>query len=263
MEDHIETMLKKYRSLDGGIKTSIRKAYEIYVKAASSINGRILENSKPFIECDPVELVIAFHDLGKCTGKNQESLRKNCTAPYHEVVSAASLYALSISIDKDFGFISVLPHIMAILLHHHSMRSIEDILDTACKSKLYWDNDSQNIAECVKISLKVDCPDLRQYIASSTWISHISRSISEISKVIRLIRSLRGVRGQGAIIPYFVYRSAVMIAGVISILDRYAASINRSCGRVSEEDIDRDVREYIRRRQAFMEASRSLSIGGG
>jgi hypothetical protein len=53
-----------------------------------------------------------------------------------------------------------------------------------------------------------------------------------------------------------------MITGIISILDRYAASINRWCGKISEEDLDRDVKEYLRRRRALMEASRALSIGG-
>jgi hypothetical protein len=61
---------------------------------------------------------------------------------------------------------------------------------------------------------------------------------------------------------YLVYRGAVMITGIISILDRYAASINRWCGKISEEDLDRDVKEYLRRRRAFMEASRASDIGG-
>jgi len=267
MEDHITSMLKKYRSLDKGVKTSIRKAYEIYiehVKAALSINGRIVENSKLLIGCDPVELVIAFHDLGKCTEKNQESLREKCTAPYHEIISAASLYAFSIFIDKNFGLISALPHIMAILLHHHSMRSIKDILDTASKSKLYWDKDSENMAECAKISFKIDCPDLAQYIDNPMWISNISGYIRALPNVISKMELLRGgdrskVRNE---LYYLVYRVAVMITGVISILDRYAASVNRSCGRISEDDLDRDVKEYLRRRGAFIEASRTLSVGG-
>ncbi len=267
MEDHIESMLKRYRSLDMGVKTSIRKAYEMYiehVKAALSINERIVENLKPLIGCDPVELVIAFHDLGKCTKENQESLRERCTAPYHEIISAASLYAFSISIDKDFGPISVLPHIMAILLHHHSMRSIRDILDKSSWGRQYWDVDSLDIiAECAKISLRIDCLDLRPYLANSMWISYISRYISEISEVISFVERLRGMSNRKVYdIPYLIYRNAVMITGIISILDRYAASVNRSCGKISEEDLDRDVKEYIRRRGAFIEASKALSIGG-
>ncbi len=255
-------MLKKYRSLDEGVKSAISKAYEMIVeaiRATFSIDENV-KNISPLIKCDPVEIVIAFHDLGKCTKKNQESLRERCTAPYHEIISAASLYAFSVSIDRKFGLISALPHIIAILLHHHSMRSIKDIINKASRDKLYWDNDSENMVECAKISLGVNCPDLTPYIANPTWISNIPKYISELPKIIGVMEKPRGTNRNN--LYYLVYRGAVMITGIISILDRYAASINRWCGEISEEDLDRDVKEYLRRRRALMEASRALSIGG-
>lgn len=270
MEDHIGSMLKRYRSLDSSVKNSIRKAYEIYIetaietikaKAANSVNLST-SNISQLIRCDPVELVIALHDLGKCTKKNQERLRERCTAPCHEIISAASLYAFSLSIDRSFGLIMALPHIMAILLHHHSIRSVRDLFSkdkpgATCESNLYLDNDLQNIVECAKISLKVSCPDLVPYIDNPMQLSKLPKYISDLPNILTSISNML------PIVFHSAYRVAVMITGIISILDRYAASVNRSCGGISEEDLDRDVKEYLKRREAFIEASRALNIGGG
>ncbi|MEM4971937.1 MAG: CRISPR-associated endonuclease Cas3'' [Sulfolobales archaeon] len=268
MEDHVGSMLEAYRSLDDVVKSSIRGIYGEYidlVKAlANTSNANIdLEGVADLQSCDPVELVIAFHDLGKCTRRSQESLRNRCTAPNHEIVSAASLYAFSISINKDFGFIVVLPHIMAILLHHHPIRSIKDILSSVSKIKLFENSDSPSVIECAKISLDKACPVLAKYVSDAKWTSNISKLINELSKIINFVENLR--KGNNPIakeIPLLVYRIAVMITGIISVLDRYAASINRSCGRISEEHLDKDVSEYFRRRRAFAEASNALSARG-
>lgn len=63
-------------------------------------------------------------------------------------------------------------------------------------------------------------------------------------------------------IAVLAYGVAVRITGVLSILDRYSASINRSCGRLTEEDLERDVAEYLERRRAISEARRILESLG-
>jgi CRISPR-associated endonuclease Cas3-HD len=255
MEDHIGKMLEVYRTHLNMVGLTVRNAYNNYIKdlemllSKRGIKTLDLGDATEIIECDPVELSIALHDVGKCTQRNQDSLRERCTAPHHEAISAAYLINLAISLDSQWGPLLALPHAIAILLHHHPMRSIEEVLSKAHTIRVD-EKDVACVSKCASEALKKTCSKLASNIIADRLIDEIPNLLFIINYMFR--------RSETAEIAIPAYGVALRITGVLSILDRYSAGINRSCGVVSEKDLDRSIVEYLRRKRAFVEASRIL-----
>jgi len=255
MEDHIGKMLEVYRTHLNMVRLTVRNAYNNYIKdlemllSKRGIKTLDLGYATEIIECDPVELSIALHDVGKCTQRNQDRLRERCTAPHHEAISAAYLINLAISLDSQWGPLLALPHAIAILLHHHPMRSIEEALSKAHTIRVD-EKDVACVSKCASETLKKTCSKLASSIIADRLIDKIPNLLSIINYMFR--------HSETAEIAIPAYGVALRITGVLSILDRYSAGINRSCGVVSEKDLDRSIVEYLRRKRAFVEASRIL-----
>ncbi len=255
MEDHIGKMLEVYRTHLNMVGLTVRNAYNNYIKdleislSRKGIKTLDLGDAIEVIECDPVELSIALHDVGKCTRRNQDSLKERCTAPYHEVISAIYLIKLAISLNSQWGPLLALPHVIAILLHHHPTRSIKDILSRAHTIRVNKE-DVVCVSECASEALRKTCFKLASNIIEDLEFHQL---IDLLGIIIDMNR-----HGEMAEVGTSAYGVALRITGVLSILDRYSAGINRSCGVVSEKDLDRSIVEYLRRKRAFVEASRIL-----
>jgi CRISPR-associated endonuclease Cas3-HD len=261
MEDHVGRMLKEYRSEMSPVGVAVKRAYASYVEELMRLSGKGegygVSGLDKIVKCDPVELVIALHDVGKCTQRYQESLREKCTAPNHEVVSAAYLYTLSLSIDKQWGPLTTIPHMLSILLHHHSMRSLKEVLGRITFIEISED-DEKHVNECALIALEAlrgTCPGLVNSVPKSRLPRSLQYGVNMLKHVVGLVDRVEEIA-----VP--AYGVAVRITGVLSILDRYSASINRSCGRLTEEDLERDVAEYLKRRRAISEARKILESLG-
>jgi len=265
MEEHVGRMLEEYRRSMGSVGIAVKRAYASYVKELMRLigegGGHGVSGLYKIVECDPVELVIALHDVGKCTQRYQKSLRENCTAPNHEIISAAYLYSLSLSIDKQ-GPSATIPHMLAILLHHHSRRTLKDVLGRISSIEVSGDDDAC-VSECALIALEAlrgTCTSLVNSTSKYSLPRPLQYGVNGLKYMIGLIdRVVEYAEGNIAVLAYGV---AVRITGVLSILDRYSASINRSCGRLTEEDLERDVAEYLERRRALNEARRILESLG-
>jgi len=258
--DHVGRMLEKYRKLRGSIRAAISDAYRGYIEELEELGDefRQVKNSpmtRILLGCDLVELAIALHDVGKCTLENQKSLRDRCTAPLHEVVSAAYLYSVAISLDRLYGILISTPLILGILLHHHALRSLKDIVREIGKVKIV-NEDCTCVSVCASIGLSAACPELENAVKNGR-VRCFNEYLQEVGQAITIILDPR-MRRVLKRVPERAYGVAVTLSGILSLLDRYSAGVNRSCGRILERDLDRDVREFLKRRALMIDAGRAI-----
>jgi len=258
--DHVGRMLEKYRELRGSLRAAISDAYRGYIEELEELGDEFRQvkdspMTRILLGCDLVELAIAFHDVGKCTLENQKSLRDRCTAPLHEVVSAAYLYSVAISLDRRYGILISTPLILGILLHHHALRSLQDVVREIGKVKIA-NEDCTCVPVCASIGLSMACPELDK-ADKSIRVRCFNEYLQEVGQAITIILDPR-MRRVLKRVPEMAYGVAVTLSGILSLLDRYSAGVNRSCGRMSERDLDRDVREFLERRALMIDAGRAV-----
>ena len=258
--DHVGRMLEKYRELGGSLRAATSDAYRGYIEELEGLGDefRQVKDSpvtRILLGCDLVELAIALHDVGKCTLENQKSLRDRCTAPLHEVVSAAYLYSVAVSLDRRYGVLVSTPLILGILLHHHALRSLEDVVREIGKVKIASE-DCTCVPVCASIGLSMACPELDNVVKNG-GVRCFNEYLQEVGQAITRILDPR-MRRVLKRVPERAYGVAVTLSGILSLLDRYSAGVNRSCGRMSERDLDRDVREFLERRALMIKAGRAV-----
>lgn len=257
LEDHVTKMLEIYREVKSLIEVPIIEAYNMYLKDIEKTMNIKLKNSQrvgALINCDPIELAVALHDIGKCTTENQRRLKERCTAPLHEIISATYLYTIAISLDSRHGFIVSIPLILGILLHHHASRSLNNVLGESLqiKSRLRYE-DCELVSKCTHQVLVNACSNLRDVIDKAN-IDCFINYIDKLTKAMNLIL----INKKFSSLRVKAYSVAVMISGILSILDRYSAVINRSCGKYSRRELGRDVEEFLARRKLALEAREKL-----
>lgn len=182
-----------------------------------------------------MEILVAFHDLGKCTLSSQRSLRKRCTAPYHEVTSAALLLAY-LNFLGARTLLEVLPLVLAVLLHHHAMRGLGHVREQIRQIRL----DPEDLESalrglcCVCEILRV--PRIEEF---SLWVraEGLGKFIRALGNLLEAVESPVGGVGilgsdLGASLAR-VYRSSILLTATLSVADNVAATLNRKlCGEV-------------------------------
>jgi len=142
-------------------------------------------------------------------------------------------------------------------MHHHASRSLEEVLRRAIgvRSRVE-DEDCECVSRCADLGLELACPGLRDAINSARaecfakHMESMQRDLEEkILKISKKNPSLEIIKA---------YRVAIIVSGILSLLDRYSAGVNRSCGRSSEKDLGRDIREFLLRRGSFVKAGEKL-----
>jgi len=185
---------------------------------------------------DPVKTAVLFHDLGKCTKKNQISLSRNCTAPNHEVISAAIAYHYIDTLVKKHShpgtnIISILysaPITLSILLHHHSMRSLKDLRIDEILKELRIEEDKTYFTRCIEES-----SDLYSELIKDNLVDNIKKLSNE-----DLMRASIGIKSQMNLFnhrdryimqlsKFYIYPIAIMITFIIYITDTLSAILNR------------------------------------
>ena len=142
------------------------------------------------------------------------------------------------------------------------MRSLVDIVGKSLEAKLYGEGDPPHIVECARISLERACRSLADRVHESTWARRVGEYIGKLPGLIMYVdNAYRHVdRPELETVCGVAKRVSIMITGVLSILDRYAATKNRSCSEAPR--YDRDVLEYLSRRESVKRASEALRSRG-
>ncbi len=158
-----------------------------------------------------LKYAIALHDLGKLFF--QEELRSKGIAPFHEVYSFASISLKSMNIDEALGK-SVLT---AILLHHHAMRSILEIIDRKYDCKMALKEYIEEFKDIVENMFNIEVP-FREEIVSE---GKVCIRNDEIRQLVHQ-NYLRN------------YVSSLLILYPLAVTDNIAAYTNRACEEAEE-----------------------------
>jgi CRISPR/Cas system-associated endonuclease Cas3-HD len=227
------------RVLRGSLQTLTAYAERDYLSLLKFLASRKCDPSitdfiKKFQSSSISEILVVFHDLGKCTLPSQESLRKNCTAPYHEILSATLLLAYLTFLGSCCPAVAG-PPVLAVLLHHHAMRGLDDVRHQIQNTQINTrSEDLKCVLKCLNSLLKVvDLPQINEF---SSWISS-----QDLGKYIRglamFIDSLK-VGGKEEHLLTRIYKSSILLTAVLSIADNVAASENRKyCGKVQVREV--------------------------
>ncbi|MGC8987808.1 CRISPR-associated endonuclease Cas3'' [Infirmifilum sp.] len=243
LEEHVKLMTE---IIKGPLATLVLYAEREYARATQKMleNDKELQDNLRSVfeklledleEKGILKMLVAFHDLGKCTRNFQDSLEKNCSAPYHEALSAYLLYhyfECLASVTTGFNNedlskhrVSLLklvyPLILAVILHHHAMRDPNEVFDESPRelSKYVTENDtsclqicSEKIFKAVDLSLPPNC--IEGVKLDEQHLKEFFRSLKTLTGTLRILPSL--------------YRAALLLVLPLSIADNLAAYVNRS-----------------------------------
>jgi CRISPR/Cas system-associated endonuclease Cas3-HD len=241
-KDHVGIMFKTLDLLFNTYTVYVNKEYIRYIKDLYYLSGRenLIREYETTVDC--VKLAIFFHDIGKCLGKNQRSLRNSCAAPYHEISSAIflSIYleyvfnnlfmSKNLLIEnKDLLKISI-PLILAILLHHHAMRNIKDLgkaLDDEIKNlRISFETDINNITKCLEETLR-----FYTSVYMSEFIIFLKnldvKDIDRSSAVLKLLIKMYDKIFDNERLWSNAYKVSILINSIISVVDNISAHLNR------------------------------------
>jgi len=183
-----------------------------------------------------MEILVVFHDLGKCTPSSQRSLRERCTAPYHEVASAALLLAYLSFLGASTQLEVLLPPVLAVLLHHHAMRGLDHIREQVLRIRLGPEDFEGALRglRCVYETLGV--PRVEEF---SLWIQAegLGKFIEALDRLLKGVENPAGgvgtPGGDSEASLAKVYRSSILLTAALSVADNVAATLNRKlCGKV-------------------------------
>ena len=182
-----------------------------------------------------MEILVVFHDLGKCTPSSQRSLREKCTAPYHEATSAALLLAY-LSFLGARTLLEALPLVLAVLLHHHAMRGLGHVREQVHQIRLGPEDLESALRglRCVCEILRV--PRVEEF---SLWVraEGLGKFIRALGNLLEAVESSAGrvgtLGGDLEASLARVYRSSILLTAALSAADNVAATLNRRlCGEV-------------------------------
>lgn len=109
----------------GLMKVAAERLYPGYAQRINGLAARLM-GSPPKVP--PLHLSMALHDIGKTLEAYQRSLRSKCTARLHELASAAMVLTVKTLEDVKYEKLAAL---LAVALHHHSMRTISGLVERA------------------------------------------------------------------------------------------------------------------------------------
>jgi len=236
--DHIDLMLflTNQKILDSFSRIIRIRYYEYLFEALNELfkdNDLSAELEKLLYKFDPVKIAILFHDIGKCTQDNQRKLYNSCSAPNHEIISVMIAYDYLqkhfTKLFKDRGYIIfqiyIIPVALSILLHHHAMRNLKDLLKEYKSVKLQKE-DFKYLFICLKENHEVydrlTQEDFKYYVNNFDL-----NSVEKIKEnITNCLSSLE--MGKALISREQVYSIAIMITFVIHVADILAALLNRN-----------------------------------
>ncbi len=236
LTNHVESMIRILRGPTRRLTLYAERDYLSLLEFLAS--GRYSLGNTSFIKelqnTSVLEILAVFHDLGKCTLFSQESLRENCTAPYHEILSATLLLAYLSFLGADPPIAAVGPPVLAVLLHHHAMRSLDDVRHRIQNTQINTKSeDLECVLECLNSLLKVvDMPQANEFS------SHIrSQGLEKYIKgLTKLINSLKADDKKENHVLIRIYKSSILLTEVLSIADNFAATKNRKYCKEAQVD---------------------------
>lgn len=237
--DHVKTIIEIEREL-------LRVSSEY---ASSEYSRYLIEELGPCANyvrrsvLDVNSLVALFHDIGKCTLQNQQSLKKRGTAPHHEFYSVRLLEAaMSVvlpELDECLAFKALAPAYLAILLHHHSIRGKE-------LKNIKYELEKRSISDYRDIECSWKCLSSAIDLVPGLYINrdlYVRRVASSHGKIADYIGGLvHHVPTESSYQPK-AYRVAVLLSSVLLVADVMAAKLNRELCLTKEE---RDKTEVLR-----------------
>lgn len=244
LTDHVRSMVDILRGPLKRLASYAEREYLYLTTKALKLGGSTTgdtELAEVFRSTSLVEVLAVFHDLGKCTLSSQRSLRESCTAPYHEVTSAALLLAYLTSIGGSKPAI-VIPPVLSVLLHHHAMRGLSHLYEHVRRISL-GSADLESVLKGLRCACEVlSVPRVEEF---STWIQGmgLGRFTEALKRLLESIESSKGISDAGStsgVTLAEVYRISILLTATLSVADNVAASLNRRyCGRF-------DVQEALR-----------------
>ncbi len=183
-------------------------------------------------------VIAALHDLGKSLPHYQVRLKERCTAPYHELASVALLRLLDLNdLVINNGCLDTLYSLasLTILMHHHAMRPLNYLISNVgnyLREALPDNLNYEIIVDSVTKYLNI----CREVFGITLRISNKYINVRDLKKeIICFLNGLRkGYRGSKPKLNY-VYKLSVIMVKPLLIADVIAASINRSCLKLSRD----------------------------
>jgi CRISPR-associated endonuclease Cas3-HD len=241
LTDHVRSMVDILRGPLKRLASYAEREYLYLTIKALKLGGSTTsdaELAEVFRSTSLVEVLAVFHDLGKCTLSSQRSLRESCTAPYHEVTSAALLLAYLTSIGGSKPAI-VIPPVLSVLLHHHAMRGLSHLYEHVRRINL-GSADLESVLKGLHCACEVlRVPRVEEF---STWIQGmgLGRFTEALKRLLELIESSKGNSDTGStsgVTLAEVYRVSILLTATLSVADNVAASLNRRyCGRFGVQE---------------------------
>jgi CRISPR/Cas system-associated endonuclease Cas3-HD len=246
LTDHVRSMVDTLRGPLKRLASYAEREYLYLTTKALKLSGSTTGNAElaeTFRSTSLVEVLAVFHDLGKCTLSSQRSLRESCTAPYHEVTSAALLLAYLTFLTSIGGskpaIAGVIPPVLSVLLHHHAMRGLNHLYEHVRRISL-GSADLESVLKGLRCACEVlRVPRVEEF---STWIRGmgLGRFTEALKRLLESIESSKGISDAGStsgVTLAEVYRISILLTATLSVADNVAASLNRRyCGRFGVQE---------------------------
>ena len=213
VEDHLNLMGE-----------AVERIYPGYIRRIDRLAARLM-GSPP--KASLLSLSIAMHDVGKALEAYQRSLRANCTAPLHELASAA--ITLMVRLPQEAGYERLVAS-LAIALHHHAMRTLHSLIERVDEvAKFASESDFTATRRYIDnyLSVASQMCGVRLSLASELNLDSFKLALKQVKSYLRKLQSTVTLNGALRTQCVRLYALATVIVGPLIVSDIVSARVNR------------------------------------